>query len=85
MLMPASTATRAVTFGGSTVNLDVRSFWLDFEVTLGVYAPDFAQRLLALQDKYIEDATPVDLQTWQQRPGKERFMENLARLCSPLL
>jgi hypothetical protein len=27
----------------------------------------------------------VDLQTWQQRPGKERFIENLARLASPLL
>ena len=67
------------------VILDVRSFWLDFEVTLGVYDPDFAQRLLAQQDKYMKDATPVDLQTWQQRPGKERFMENLVRLCSPLL
>jgi cardiolipin synthase len=68
-----------------SVNLDVRSFWLDFEVTIGVYDPDFAERLLALQDKYIEDAVPVDLQTWQQRPGKERFIENLARLASPLL
>jgi hypothetical protein len=28
---------------------------------------------------------PVDLQTWQQRPVKERFIENLARLASPLL
>ena len=52
---------------------DARSFWLDFEVTLGVYDPDFAERLLALQDKYIKDAIPVDLQTWQQRPNKERF------------
>jgi cardiolipin synthase len=68
-----------------TVNLDVRSFWLDFEVTLGVYDPDFAERLLALQDKYIEDAIPVDPQAWQQRPYKERFFENLARLASPLL
>jgi cardiolipin synthase len=63
----------------------VRSFWLDFEVTLGVYDPDFAERLLALQDKYIKDSIPVDLQTWQQRPVKERFIENLARLASPLL
>ncbi|MEJ2165366.1 MAG: cardiolipin synthase [Desulfobacterales bacterium] len=68
-----------------SVNLDIRSFWLDFEVTLGVYDPDFAQRLLALQDKYIEHAISVDLQRWQQRSGKERFFENLARLASPLL
>ena len=75
---------RQIALFGS-VNLDVRSFWLDFEVTLGVYDSDFAERLLALQDKYIEDAIPVDLQTWQQRSGKERFIENLARLASPLL
>jgi cardiolipin synthase len=68
-----------------SVNLDVRSFWLDFEVTLGVYDPEFAQRLLALHDKYIQDSKPVDWQTWQRRPGRERFIENLARLASPLL
>jgi cardiolipin synthase len=75
---------REVALFGS-VNLDVRSFWLDFEVTLGVYDPDFAQRLLALQDKYIENSLAVDRKTWQQRSGSERFIENLARLASPLL
>jgi cardiolipin synthase len=75
---------RQVALFGS-VNLDIRSFWLDFEVTLGVYDPDFARRLLGLQDTYIHSATAVDMQTWQQRSGKERFFENLARLASPLL
>jgi cardiolipin synthase len=68
-----------------SVNLDIRSFWLDFEVTLGVYDPEFVHRLLALQDQYIHQAIPVDRQTWQQRAGRERFFENLARLASPLL
>ena len=75
---------RQVALFGS-VNLDVRSFWLDFEVTLGVYNPDFAERLLSLQNKYIDNSMLVDVQTWQQRSGKERFIENLARLASPLL
>ncbi len=75
---------RQVALFGS-VNLDIRSFWLDFELTLGVYDPDFSQRLLALQDIYIEDSIPLDLQTWRQRPRRERFVENLARLASPLL
>ncbi|MGB5745994.1 MAG: phospholipase D-like domain-containing protein [Desulfobacterales bacterium] len=75
---------RQVALFGS-VNLDIRSFWLDFEVTLGVYDPDFAERLLALQDTYIGKSVAVDLQIWRQRPGKERFIENLARLASPLL
>ena len=68
-----------------TVNLDIRSFWLDFEVTLCVYDPQFAERLLALQQKYIEDSVKVDPATWRRRPATERFRENLARLCSPLL
>mgnify|MGYP000626864850 FL=1 len=75
---------RHVALFGS-VNLDVRSFWLDFEVTLGVYDPDFAEWLTALQNRYIEDSKPINLQTWQQRSGGERFVENLARLASPLL
>ena len=68
-----------------TVNLDVRSFWLDFEVTLCVYDPPFAEQLLALQQKYIEDSVAVDPVAWRRRPATERFSENLARLCSPLL
>jgi cardiolipin synthase len=75
---------REVALFGS-VNLDVRSFWLDFEVTLGVYDPGFSELLLGLQDTYINDSASVDPQAWQQRPGKERFVENLARLASPLL
>jgi cardiolipin synthase len=68
-----------------TVNLDVRSFWLDFEVTLCVYDPQFAERLLTLQQKYIEDSVAVDPGVWRRRTATERFSENLARLCSPLL
>lgn len=68
-----------------TVNLDVRSFWLDFEVTLCVYDSPFAERLLALQQKYIEDSVAVDPAAWRRRPAAERFSENLARLSSPLL
>jgi len=68
-----------------TVNLDIRSFWLDFEVTLCVYDPQFAERLRALQQKYIENSVEIDPAVWRNRPAAERFKENLARLCSPLL
>ncbi len=75
---------REVALFGS-VNLDVRSFWLDFEVTLGMYDADFSERVLALQNEYLQQSTLVDPQTWRRRPVKERFIENLARLASPLL
>ncbi|UCD56659.1 MAG: cardiolipin synthase [Candidatus Hydrogenedentota bacterium] len=68
-----------------TVNLDIRSFWLDFEVSLCVFDPEFAARLYALQQRYIEKSETADPQDWRGRPAKERFIENLARLASPLL
>jgi cardiolipin synthase len=68
-----------------TVNLDIRSFWLDFEVTLCVFDSQFAKRLLALQQTYIEDSQEIDPDAWRKRPATERFLENLARLSSPLL
>ena len=68
-----------------TVNMDIRSFWLDFEVTLCSYDPDFARQLRALQQKYIEDSEAVDPVTWRNRPSRQRFIENMVRLASPLL
>jgi len=68
-----------------TVNVDPRSFWLDFEVTLCVYDADFGGRLRALQHIYAARSEPVDLPTWRQRPWRKRFVENLAHLFAPLL
>ena len=68
-----------------TVNMDIRSFWLDFEVTLCSYDPRFAKQLCALQQKYIDSSVAVDPATWRSRPTRERFIENMARLTSPLL
>ena len=68
-----------------SVNLDPRSFWLDFEVTLCVYDPDFGTRLRELQQRYASDSESVDLISWQTRSGWERFLENAARLFGPLL
>jgi len=68
-----------------SVNLDQRSFWLDFEVTLCVYDSDFSVRLRALQQRYAGDTKSVDLLSWQKRSGWERFCENAAQLFGPLL
>ncbi|MGA8179361.1 MAG: phospholipase D-like domain-containing protein, partial [Desulfobacterales bacterium] len=68
-----------------TVNMDIRSFWLDFEVTLCSYDPGFARQLRALQQKYIEDSEAVDPVIWRSRPSRQRFIENMVRLASPLL
>jgi len=68
-----------------TVNLDMRSLWLNYEVALFVYEPEFALELRSLQQTYIDDADRIDPVEWKTRSFKERFLENTLRLVSPLL
>lgn len=68
-----------------TVNLDMRSLWLNYEVSLFVYDADFTKRLRALQQTYLDDSDGIDLGTWLARPFGPRFMENMIRLVGPLL
>lgn len=68
-----------------TVNLDRRSFWLNFEVTLLVDDTQFAKQIIALQNSYRERSSQIVLNHWRSRPLKERLLENLFYLLSPLL
>jgi cardiolipin synthase len=68
-----------------TVNLDMRSLWLNYEVALFVYQPDFAAALGGLQQSYISGSVRLDPAIWAERPFRERLVENALRLFSPLL
>jgi len=68
-----------------TVNLDMRSFWLNFEVTLLVDDSPFAHSLLELQEHYLAQSTPVNLERWRSRPRHQKLIENSFYLVSPLL
>jgi len=82
--------TKAVTIDGETgflgtVNLDQRSFWLNFELTLLIYDSAFVSELRALQLSYNSNATAVDLARWRQRPFVREFVESAAMLAAPVL
>jgi cardiolipin synthase A/B len=68
-----------------TVNLDMRSLWLNYEVTLFIYQREFAGTLRALQQSYLEQSVRLDDAAWAARPFRERLFENTLRLFSPLL
>jgi cardiolipin synthase len=68
-----------------TVNLDMRSLWINYEVSLFVYDREFAAELRSLQQSYIDDADRLESATWQSRSVRNRFLENTLRLVSPLL
>ena len=82
--------TKSITVDGEasmigTANLDMRSLWLNYEISTFVYDADFAQRLRALQTAYLEDCDTIDRQAWMSRRFAPRFVENAFRLVSPLL
>ena len=48
-----------------SVNLDMRSFWLNFEVTMFVYDRAFAAAARAMQEQYADRSTTVCLkESW---------------------
>ncbi|WP_116473636.1 cardiolipin synthase [Zobellella maritima] len=68
-----------------TVNLDRRSLWLNFEMSLLIDDGDMVRKLLWLADTYLAEAEPVSWLHWRQRPLRQRVLENLFYLLSPLL
>ena len=68
-----------------SVNLDMRSFWLNFEMTLFIYNQKFTSRLRLLQEEYLLSSRPLNEVVFKKRSFKERFLENMALLVGPLL
>jgi cardiolipin synthase len=68
-----------------SVNLDPRSFRLNFEILLAIYDRPFTQRLRELQQRYIDCSELMDLETYRNRPRLRQAGENFARLLGPLL
>jgi len=82
--------TKSITVDGAismfgTVNLDMRSIWLNYEVALFVYDREFAVGLRALQESYLTDSDRLDSTAWARRSFGNRILENTLRLVSPLL
>lgn len=68
-----------------TVNMDVRSFTLNLEVTMIVEDPTFANEISQLHAQYRHQTTELSLQQWHQRPIQERILEHFFFFFSPLL
>lgn len=68
-----------------SVNIDMRSFWLNFEATLVIYCTSFTKTLLETQKEYLENSTELDFVMFRHRNNFEKFKENLTLLVSPIL
>ena len=68
-----------------TVNLDLRSFELNFEISLIAFDREFAYAMRRLQADYEARSQPLTLDAWQARPRARRLLENAIQMMSPLL
>jgi len=68
-----------------TVNIDMRSFYLNMEVSLAIYTPEMVAQVADCQEVYLENCRILDSNEWQQRHGSKRLFDNVVRLFSPLL
>lgn len=68
-----------------TMNIDTRSFRLNFEVNALIYDTKVAQQLQELFIRDSEDCTELTLEKYRTRPIGARIKEAIARLLSPIL
>lgn len=68
-----------------TVNLDRRSFWLNFEMTMLIDNCEFSGELLTTQMHYLLESKQLTLNQWNKRSYFKKLLESTVYLFSPLL
>ncbi|MBS7527264.1 cardiolipin synthase [Fusibacter paucivorans] len=67
-----------------TANLDIRSMEINFEINAFIYDEEVIIRLEEDFIRDLEDCREFILESFEKRPFRERFLEALGRLVSPL-
>lgn len=68
-----------------TVNLDMRSLWLNFEITTVIDDTEFAGNLDHLLQSYLANSDEISLTEWEKRPFWQHIIERLFYFFAPLL
>jgi len=68
-----------------SLNLDMRSLWLNFEISLFIYNRDMTSHIRDMQLGYLGEADVIVASECRQRPWLKRFFENAVHLLAPLL
>jgi cardiolipin synthase len=63
-------------------NMDMRSFSLNFEISVMVHGRHIVQKLRELEESYRKDSTELFLDEWLTRPRRSQVLDNAARLTA---
>lgn len=65
-------------------NMDIRSFNLNFEISLLVYGKSFVTAMREVEDGYRSAGRELTLEEWERQPASATFLDGVARLTSAL-
>lgn len=68
-----------------SANMDRRSLWINFELSIFAHDEQVAEQLRRIQDRYIAASVPINAETWKRRPLHWRMIDNAAQLLAPVL
>ncbi len=68
-----------------TVNMDIRSFYINFEIAALFYDPDFCNKMELSFQEDKSNSKLIDPEKWLKRPVMDRFIDSICRLLTPLL
>lgn len=65
-------------------NMDMRSFALNYEISLMMLGPDVVARVRAVEDAYRAISRALTLEEWDARPARLKYVDNVMRLTAAL-
>jgi cardiolipin synthase len=68
-----------------SANLDVRSFSLNFELSVLLYGQPITERLREIQRDYLSHSRRLELADWNRQPVVNKYVDRAVGLLSPLL
>ncbi|MCH8491887.1 MAG: cardiolipin synthase [Idiomarina sp.] len=68
-----------------SMNIDMRSLQLNFELSFALYNPNDCKQVCGLMQEYYQESTAIDAKAWAQRPRYRRVAERFMSFLSPLL
>jgi cardiolipin synthase len=65
-------------------NMDMRSFALNYEISLMLLGPEVVARMRQVEDRYRAISKPLSLEEWLRRPARLKYVDNVMRLTAAL-
>jgi cardiolipin synthase len=64
--------------------MDMRSFALNYEISLMMLGRDVVMAMREVEDTYRSLSKPLSLSEWSRRPARTRYVDTVMRLTAGL-